>query len=286
MIYTSYKNMADVIRQNIWKIPSDVDLIVGIPRSGMIPALMIAELLNKPCADLDSFADGCVRMECGNRGQLIRRGVLRKILVLDDTVNEGTAMRKAMGKMAHFGDGFTILYGCVYAEGAQAKKHVDIYLHDIHQHGERIYVYEWNILHHFQYIAGHQMWDIDGLICKEPPDEHDTAAYEAYLPNAVPMVIPSGLVGALVTYRLEKYRDVTEDWLHRHGVEYKQLFMFPAKDYEERMWTSPNRFKAGIYANARWAEMFIESDYMQAFLMSKDVHKPVFSYETGEMYNE
>ena len=287
MIYTSYKDMADVIRRNIWKIPSDVGLIVGIPRSGMIPALMIAELLNIRCADIETFAHGGCTFACGGRGKLIRKDEVKKVLVLDDTVNEGTAMSRAKRKVEHMQGEYDILFGCVYAEGVDAKQHVDIYLHDIRRPKERIYVYEWNVLHHYPYIMNYCMMDIDGLICKEPPDERDTAAYEAYLPNAIPMVIPSGPVGALVTYRLEKYRDVTEDWLHRHGVQYSQLIMFPANTYYERQRTmSPGTFKAGIYANARWAELFIESDDITADWLNSKVHKPVFSYETGEFYNE
>lgn len=52
MTYTTYEDLSNCIRRNVWKVPADVDLIVGVPRSGMIPALMLAELMNKRCADL------------------------------------------------------------------------------------------------------------------------------------------------------------------------------------------------------------------------------------------
>ena len=40
----TYDDIATTIRRNVWKVPSDVDLIVGVPRSGMIAALMLSEL--------------------------------------------------------------------------------------------------------------------------------------------------------------------------------------------------------------------------------------------------
>ena len=47
--------MSNIIRNNINKVPDDVLLIVGNPRSGMIAGLMIAETLNLPCVDLEKF---------------------------------------------------------------------------------------------------------------------------------------------------------------------------------------------------------------------------------------
>lgn len=83
MTYKSYEDLSDCIRRNAWKIPQDVDLIVGVPRSGMIPALMLAELLNKRRADLDAFIEGR-EMSCGGRQRLMRETVrTKKVLVLD-----------------------------------------------------------------------------------------------------------------------------------------------------------------------------------------------------------
>ena len=73
MIYKSYQDLSDAIRRNLWKIPQDVDIIVGIPRSGMIAALMVAELLGRRCASLDDFLDGNI-MSCGDRQTLLGRG--------------------------------------------------------------------------------------------------------------------------------------------------------------------------------------------------------------------
>lgn len=276
--------MSNVIRRNAWKIPADVDIIVGVPRSGMIPALMLAELLNKRCADLDSFIDGR-EMSCGNRKQFMRFKEIEKVLVVDDTLYNGAAMRKTRKRLAPLEGRYKILYACVYAEGEHAKEMVDIYLYDIYRAGDKMYLYEWNALHHYPKKTEVSMWDVDGLVCKNPPDDHNTEAYEAYLPNAVPIIIPTTKVGAFVTYRLEKYRGVTEEWLRKQGIEYGQLVMFDAPDRDTRNSTmSPAKYKARIYKEARWAQVFYESDAGQAERIFQRTGKPVFCFEDGKMY--
>ena len=283
MRYKTYADMSDCVRRNIWKIPSDVDLIVGVPRSGMIPALMIAELLNKRCADIDSFVEGKV-LSCGGRGNLIRKTPVSKVLVIDDTVYGGGAMRRAREKVSSRSGMFDIIFGCVYAEGRDAKSLVDLYLEDVYMPGPH-WLYEWNILHHYEDISKWSMWDIDGLMCKEPPFDTDREAYERYLPEAVPMIIPTTQVGAIVTYRLEMYREVTEKWLKANGVSYRELRMFDAPDRDTRgKMESPSGYKARIYGGASWAKLFFESDRNQAVTINKLTGKPVFSYEDGRLY--
>ncbi len=284
MIYTTYDDMAGCIRRNIWKVPPDVELIVGVPRSGMIAALMIAELLNKRCVSLDDFVEGRV-MQCGGRGRLIRNNKEGKVLVVDDTVFFGNAMRKARERLKVMDGRYDIVYGCVYAEGQRAKETVDIYFEENYRAGEAWYYYEWNILHHYGKRTQTMMWDIDGLICKDPPDERNCKAYEAYLPQAIPMIIPTTTIGALVTYRLEKYRSVTEAWLMAHGVEYGELMMFPSMDREERNHRLGSaQYKAQIYGNAPWAQLFYESSAKQAETIHRLTGKPVWCYENGKMW--
>ena len=149
MVYRSYEDLSNCIRRNLWKVPQDIDLIVGVPRSGMIPALMLAELMNIRCADIDAFAEGR-EMSCGGRQKLMASQALKedgkkKVLVLDDTVLAGSAMRKARERLAPLEEMCDIIYGCVYAEGKNAKEMVDLWLEDIWQPGEKVWLYEWNV---------------------------------------------------------------------------------------------------------------------------------------------
>ena len=289
MNYISYEYMANTIRQNLWKIPEDVDLIVGVPRSGMIPALMIAELLNKPCTDLDFFIQGRT-MSCGRRGGLMKDAdksfILKKILIIDDTCYTGGSIQRVKDKVSPLKiREYQILFGCVYAEGKHSKQFVDIYFEENYRPGEGIWLYEWNILHHYEKKSRVSMWDIDGLICKDPPSDKNIEEYEAYLKNPIPMIIPTTLVGEIVTYRLEKYRNLTEEFLQKQGIKYGKLIMFNAPNRQERnLMMGPAEFKANVYKNADWAQLFIESEIKQAEKIFELSGKPVFCYANGKVY--
>jgi hypoxanthine phosphoribosyltransferase len=58
MNYRSYQDLSDDIKSNIYKLEKyNIDLVVGIPRSGMIPAYMISLILNVNCTDFHSFIE-------------------------------------------------------------------------------------------------------------------------------------------------------------------------------------------------------------------------------------
>lgn len=282
MNYQSYEDMADVIRRNLWKIPADVDLIVGVPRSGMIAALMIAELLNKPCG-LILNTEQMLTMSGGVRESYNTMEIPVKILVIEDVVNTGYSINKIKAALAGHHKDWEFIYAAIYVEGKDAKSLVDIYLQDNYIPDDPDWFYEWNILHHSK--SDRCMWDIDGLLCKNPPDDHDTADYEQYIRNPLPMVIPTYPVGGFVTYRLEKYRDLTEAWLQRNHIRYKQLIMFAAQDRETRNnYMPPAIYKARMYMNHPEYILFIESDADQALEIWDCSHKPVYCYENGKLY--
>lgn len=278
--------MANTIRRNIWKVPADIGLVVGVPRSGMICALMIAELLNKPVTDIDSFLDGKT-WQSGHRGKSMKSELNAiKVLVIDDTFYMGSAMRKAKNKLRSIEDKYNIIYGCVYAEGEGSTNKVDLYFeYNYNPKEEGFFLYEWNMMHHNFRHSKWMMFDLDGVICKNPPNDKDTVSYENYISNAIPMIIPSSKIGGICTYRIEKYRKVTEEWLGRNNVEYLELVMFPANSSEERNSKQcSSRFKANIYKNAEWAKLYVESDPHQAERIFKLSGKPVFCYENGRLY--
>lgn len=284
--YTSYEDLANIIRQNIWKIPANTDLIVGCPRSGLICALMISEIINKPVIDLDGFINGQQPWIGGSRTHLAEKELKYKnILVLEDTSFTSNSIIKAKQRILEMPNAneLNVLSCAIFAEGADAKNKVDIYF--IENYNPNCWnIYEWNILQHDIYFTQFCMFDIDGIICKDPPDERNKEAYEKYIENAIPQVIPSSQVQALVTFRLNKYRDVTEKWLKDHGVQYNMLYMFNSDSYEVRSHYNPAEYKAMIYKNANWAQMFIESDIWQAPQIAQLSEKPVFCYANGKVY--
>ena len=283
MRYTTYNDISATLRRNLHRLPP-LRLVVGVPRSGMIPALMLAELLNIPCASLDDLLAGRM-MSCGGRAGFMRENGDGRILVLDDTVYYGTSMRKVKALTKQLDCRFDIIYGCVYAEGKDSAAMVDFCFEDVYDPKERLNLYEWNILHHYPVVTEASMWDIDGLVCRNPPDDHNQKAYERYLPKAAPLIVPTTKIGAFVTYRLERYRDVTEQWLRGQGIDYGRLVMVdaPDRDARDRMFP-PEEHKARAYKEAPWAELFVESDPRQAELIHRLCGKPVYCFEDGRMH--
>lgn len=288
MKFVTLADLAATIRRNVHKIPHDVDFVIGIPRSGIIAASIIAEFLNAPLIDADSFVTGALPTG-GRRSRFHRRSNTKKprVLVVDDTIFHGRSLRAAKEKLEPLGFKYEFIYMAVFLEGPCDA--VDIWLADLRQYTEgftSFVLYEWNIFHHIPGFMSVCLYDIDGVLCLDPPDERSGQPYLDYLPNAVPLFTPTVKVGELVTYRLEKYRDLTEWWLRNQGVTYGALTMFPAKSYDERaeMGISPAAFKADIYRLRPWAKLFVESDDRQAREIHAITRRPVYSVETNKMY--
>lgn len=55
MQFITYSDLNKDIIDNLYKIPREIDLIVGIPRSGMMAALVIGLYLNLPVITIDDF---------------------------------------------------------------------------------------------------------------------------------------------------------------------------------------------------------------------------------------
>ena len=67
----NYRSLADInaaIINGMTRMPQPIDVVVGIPRSGLLPANLLCLALNIPLADLDGFCAGRVlSMGCGMR---------------------------------------------------------------------------------------------------------------------------------------------------------------------------------------------------------------------------
>ena len=55
MRYISIEEISKTIKNNIGSLPLDIDLVVANPRSGFLPATMIALYRNLPLCDIDSL---------------------------------------------------------------------------------------------------------------------------------------------------------------------------------------------------------------------------------------
>ena len=280
--------MASTIRRNLHRIPHDVDFVIGIPRSGIIAASIIAEYLNVPLIDIDSFVFGA--SPTGGRRLRYRADSARSekhVLVVDDTIYNGAANMDARQKLKPFEDKHKFIYLAVYQEGRC--DNIDIALEDVRRFTNgftQIVLYEWNILQHHANIMSRFIFDMDGVFCVDPPDERDSTAYFNYIKDATPLFLPTAPIGEIVTFRLEANRAITQDWLAKHGIRYMALTMFPAQTWDERFRSgiSPARFKSDIYRMRPDARLFIESEEWQAKEINKATRRPVYCVTTNELY--
>jgi uncharacterized HAD superfamily protein len=281
MHYRSLSDLTGLITGNLHRIPSDVDLVVGIPRSGILPAITVALMLNLRYADLDRFLDGrlagagCTKQHRGLIGDF---SAARHILVFDDSLNRGDAMREARERLRHLSGEVKLTFAAAYVVPDGADE-VDIALEIL----PLPRIFEWNFIHHV-YLE-RACVDIDGVLCVDPSEDEndDGAAYLQFLTGAVPLYRPTRRIGCLVTSRLEKYRPQTEAWLERHGVVYDKLVMLDLPTAEERRRLGIHgKFKGEVYRDSK-AILFIESEQAQAMAIAQISGKPVLSIEGQEI---
>jgi uncharacterized HAD superfamily protein len=280
MYYRNISNLNNIILQRLNVLPRDFDLIVGIPRSGMLPANLLALYLNKPYTDIDSFVNGHI-YKAGARGQFFDMKNFRKILVVDDSIASGAAMDKCRERMKELSSSFEISYCAIYAIPGKEKE-VDYFFEVV----PLPRYFQWNIFNHTSLEKA--CFDIDGVLCVDPTDEQndDGEKYLDFIVNAPPLFIPGGKIGTIVTSRLEKYRPETEQWLNANNVKYNQLVMLDLPNKEARVRAnSHGEFKANTYKSSAYI-LFIESSYHQALEINRITKKPVLCTENFEMIFE
>lgn len=282
MNYRSVAHLNHQIVDWIAELPRDIDLIVGIPRSGLLVGNLLALHLNLPLTDVEGLLEGRL-IQTGKRFRHLEPGAFfaekRKVLVVDDSVFSGREIQRVKKKISEVGLPHTILYAAVYVDsGAQSQ--VDL-------HAEVLpnpRVFEWNLMHH-KHVLENSCMDIDGVLCRDPAsrENDDGPRYEKFLSGADPFYLPTRPVGWLVTCRLEKYRALTEAWLAARGVRYRELVMMDFPDMAaRRAANSYASYKAEVYTRTG-AIMFIESSLKQARQIADLSEKPVFCMETRDM---
>ena len=281
MNYRSINDLNETIVRNLNKLPRDIDLIVGVPRSGLLVANILALHLNLPLTDLEGLLQGrLIRSgERCNHSYSNNTDIFNgKILIIDDSVVSGSTMQGVGAQIQEANLHGEMIYSAVFVSSS-GRSHVDFCFEEIR--GGR--VFEWNLMH--SYVATQSCVDIDGVLCEDPTDEEndDGHNYERFLLETRPLRFPTVKLGYLVTCRLEKYRSLTEQWLQNHGIQYGQLIMMNLPDKEARLAAGNHAaFKADVYRKTE-SLLFIESSLGQARNIAKLANKPVLCTETQQM---
>jgi uncharacterized HAD superfamily protein len=281
MNFRSYSDLIALVRRNLWRLPHDIDLVVHVPRSGIIPAAQIALQRNLPILSLDEYlagADDGARFSArARRAAGGESGQGGRVLVVDDSVGGGGALARVRAALAEHPDAGhrPVSFLAVYWSGV-AVEGLDYWFETV----SRPRLFEWNALHHEG--LGNFCVDIDGVLCRDPTraENDDGPAYARFLQDADLLVTPTHEIGWLISNRLEKYRAQTEDWLARHGIRYRELILLGGVSAETRRRAGAHGwFKGRVYRDLP-AELFIESEPFQARDIAQIAVKPVLCTET------
>jgi orotate phosphoribosyltransferase len=282
MNYRSVADLDDQIVNWLGSLPRGLEVIVGIPRSGMLVANLLSLHLNLPMTDVEGLLQGRMIQTGGRIKRDDLQSILaqkRRVLVVDDSVLSGDQMNLVKAQIRDAGLPHEILYAAPYVVSGKQKV-VDFFIEVL----PAPRCFEWNLMHHKLFLENACM-DIDGVLCCDPLEEEndDGPLYERFVGDAAPLYLPSHPVANLVTCRLEKYRPLTQDWLARHGVAYKNLIMMDYPDMSARRAAARySQFKADAYLSTKsW--LFIESSLPQALEICKLTGKHVFCMDTREM---
>lgn len=281
MEFRSLADLGETISRNAYKVPGDIELVVGIPRSGLLAANLLALQLNLPLQDLDGF----LLRRTPTVGRTVR-GTMKsaptdrpsKVLVVDDSILSGESMREVRERVSRERGDVDAVYCAIY--GAHDRhEEVDFCLEAVPEPR----VFQWNLMRHG--FLKNACLDIDGVLCHDPhgTENDDGENYLAFLLSARPLHRPHVKVKHLVTSRLEKYRGETEQWLREHGVEYERLWMLDLPSAEERRRLNAHAsHKARVYVESG-AILFVESEYDQAQQIANLSDRPVLALEGQRM---
>lgn len=234
------------------QLPWVPDVVVGIARSGLIPATILATHWHAPLMATSPFTTvGLADLGAGLRmdDKLARR--VRRAVLIDDTAWNGHEMRRWTAIVKDWWPETELCRAVVYCH-PQAIEEVDLYW--------ALYpgwhYLEWNL-----WNSGHpegMATDLDGVLCDE-----------AGRPKQVPRRRP---VLAIVTGRPKREREPTVAWLQRWGVKYRELVMGPWDEVpspkEIAAWKAEHYRRLG-------ATLFVESDPDQARMIAANAGKPV-----------
>lgn len=280
MNFITFSQLNNCISDNIHKIPRDVDLIVGIPRSGSLVAYIVGLTINIPIMDLSSLVANVPIMAGTTRRRadwIAQPSDAKHILLVDDGISTGEAMKSAKSKIASLGLQAKVTTCAVYALPTNTRS-VDCYFAICNQPR----MFEWNYMHHWglQYAC----MDIDGVLCVDPGimTGQIEKYYINFLNTAVPKIIPTKKVGYLVTSRREKYRSLTESWLKEQKVDYDQLIMLDDAINDVMTNKDYGIHKGQVYRETN-CFLFIESNREQAIEICNHSKKQVFCTDTHEL---
>lgn len=278
MNFISYAQLAKDVERIIPQLPDDIGLVVGIPRSGLTVALMVAQRLKRPATSVDwpvsynvAFSHKLRLREGGNR-----------ILLVDDSSRTGTSLNKARRTLAENLETKDVPVSTLVM-------YVTKPLYSRVDYCARVIgtprAFQWNVLNHS--ILRKSCVDIDGVLCRDPVKEEyaNPAKMLEFVRTVKPMATPDYKIKALVTWRPASLKTETVKWLRKHGIRYDKIYFRPGP-YADKIGVAnviKGRWKANVYQKEK-AWLFIESNNNLAQHIHRYAKKPVLTTDMWRLY--
>lgn len=265
-VVLNFRTITDLnlaIVNNLDKIRSlKIDLIVGIPRSGMLPASLIATHLQLPFTDVDSYNSN--RWYIRNKKITIpetRPLKSLRVLLVDDTINTGNAMRSVISSLVKNND--TVIKFAVYGSSKNKMSDIDFVCEEC----PLPRAFQWNIWKHSQ--AKQWATDMDGVLCRDPTKKENDKGLklENFYRTAESKFLFTKPIKYIITSREERFREATASWLKNYNIQYEKLIMKPTGHPGGNQYHA--EYKAKTINELKDIELYIESDIDQATLISK-----------------
>ena len=222
--YRQVSEMCDRVSASLGMLPPDLDMVVGIPRSGMIAATLITLYRNLPMTDMEGLFEGRM-IKSGHRSieQMNSDGRRCKALVIDDSVGSGSQMRAARERLKVLEDRFEFVFAAVYVTET-GRELVDVAM----EMCPTPRCFQWNVMNH-PYMA-HACVDVLALLQPSVSERVMASQKLCDLWDQIPLFKPKYKLASLVVPAEAAERQQVEQWMQQHGLSCERI-VFGGRDW-------------------------------------------------------
>ena len=250
-------------------------MVIGIARSGMIPASIIATYNHCSLLSIDVHNKTIKNVGSGRRAS---QRVGTEVILVDDSVWSGESIKEAEDIVRNnFPE--TKIHKVAVITRPGAHKLLDHFsiLQGYH-------FFEWNYPN--AKFTKDYAYDMDGTLCVDftEPDDDDGKRYlKAMKDMPATPIRPHKYPVNIITARLEKYREPTIKWLESHGIIVGNLHMAPWKDKAEREKNDIIEWKSSVMKEKGYDGM-TESNPVIAQGIFSNIQKPVICNTAKQLF--
>jgi hypothetical protein len=259
LVYTKTTDLVRDTYKLVKYVPPRCNGIIGIPRSGMLPASILATHMQLPLGELRP--DGSISMlGSGGRGKFTRYAD-GKYFIVDDTCHNGYSLQQA--KKSYKGN--DAIWAVVY--NRDKNRMPDVYAVDLSVH-----LLEYNCWNNGQINGQSIVKNLQGGFAV---DLFVIMEKKADIKTSPPIMVPRLHAVPLVIGHLpEASRSEVEDWLRKYQINVNQLVLYDGDDIAS--------FKGLCYKDSNCG-VFFENDINQCQGIANAANKPVIHPESGKV---